>query len=639
MLTSFRELLRSKWAGGILFGLVIMAMALWIDDPASFLGGSSGKAVKAGERGFTIQEFDQQVEQFLFRQRAEGGLTTRIEAVESGAVDQLFNFEASRMARLGYAESIGAGATLGSALENVRATAAFQDPLTGEFSVDEYRRMLRNNQLTPEGYEQDLRDSLTLDLMSRAINAALIAPPVYQDLQATYIAKARTLSWFTVTADMAGPPPEPTEEALQAFYDERQQAFSIPERRSFSVLTLSPSDFVHQVEVAPEDLRAIYESQRAQRFSEPESRRFVEVAASSEAAARAALGRLAGGAASEDLEADTGIVSVTLREGRRQEFPDNDMNNLLFDPNARPGMIVGPEALSGVWLVMRLEDVIPGAPIPFEDVSELIRDELAESEAQSLFLQAEAGLFDQIGAGLTLEEIGREIGAPILTYAPLSQSARLESGRVIPGLAQRPEVMSTVFDSMVDIVSDPVENEQDVVLIEVQEIVAPRTPALDEIRDNVLAAYTQNADSERLTNFGLELASRAETEGVSMAELASGLGVELQSTPRPISRSNIQSATAPPNALASAFGANEGDVFSAAGPAPGELTIMRVDSIVEPSPEDVEILGQVVSAQLTQSLQNDILQALETEFRNSVGFEADRRALDLYKQQILDQQQ
>ena len=639
MLTSFRELLRSRWAGGLLFGLVILAMALWIDDPSSFLGGNSGKAVSAGDRGFTMSEFDQQVEQFLFRQRNEGGITSRLEAVETGSVDQLFAFEAVRMARLGYAERIGAEASESSVLEDIRETEVFNDPLTGGFSSDEYRRVLRTNQLTPELYEQNLKDTLTLELVSRAANGALIAPSIYRDLQASYLAEARSLSWFTVSAELAGDLSPPSEDDIQDFYTERTESFSIPERRSFSVMRLAPVDFVHRVSVAPEDLRAIYESQKAQRFSGPDSRRFVEIAATSEAAALDAFGRMAGGARSEDLEQDAGITGVTQRTATQSELPDNELNTQLFDDFTRPGAVVGPVELSGIWFVARLEEVIPGTPIPFEDVSGIIEAELAESEAQNLFAQAEAELFDQIGAGLTLEDIAREVGTPIITYVPLTQSARLDDGRVIPGLAGRPDIMASVFDGIENVVSDPVEGEADIVLTEVHEIIAPRTPPLDEIRERVEAAYAATTDAERLSNFASELVDRVETGGQSMADVADALGIQLQTTSQPISRANAQAANAPPNALASAFGANEGDTFSAPGPGPGEVTIMRVDSIQRPSQDEIQVLGQVVGATLDQSLQNDLLEALDAEFREAIGFEVNTRALDVYKQQILDQQQ
>ena len=639
MLTSFRELLRSRWAGGLLFGLVILAMALWIDDPSSFLGGNSGKAVSAGDRGFTIGEFDQQVEQFLFRQRNDGGMTSRLEAVETGTVDQLFAFEAARMARLGYAEQIGAEASQISVLENIRETEVFIDPITGVFSGNEYRRVLRTNQLTPELYEQNLKDTLTLDLVSRAANGALVAPSIYRDLQATYLGEARSLSWFTASAEMAGDLPPPSEDDIQAYYSERIESFSIPERRSFSVMRLAPVDFVHRVSVAPEDLRAIYESQKAQRFSGPDSRRFVEVAATSEAAALTAFGRLAGGARSEDLEQDDGITAVTSRTATQSELPNNDLNTELYAPLTRPGAVVGPIELSGVWFVARLEDVIPGTPIPFEDVSGIIEAELAESEAQNLFAQAEAELFDQIGAGLTLEDIAREVGTPVITYVPLTQSARLDDGRVIPGLASRPDIMASVFDGIENVVSDPVEGEADIVLTEVHEIMAPRTPPLDEIRERVEATYAATTDAERLSSFASELVDRIETDGQPMADVTDALGVRLQTTPQPISRANAQAASAPPNALALAFSANEGDTFSAPGPGQGEVTIMRVDSVQRPSEAEIQVLGQVVGTNLDQSLQNDLLEALDAEFREAIGFEVNSRALEIYKQQILDQQQ
>ena len=634
MLTMMRELLRSKLAG-ILFGLIIVSMAVWgVTD--IFNGSLGNQVVKAGPRGFTMSDFDVRVEQFLQRQRDQGGIMSRREAVEQGAVDQLFAIEASRVANLGYAKSIGVEATTDNVWESVRANPEFSDPITNSFDTDLYRRILRSNQFTPEMYLRLLQDETTLTVLRGGFSAALRPPRAYTDLQATYLAESRDLSWFVVDRADIGEVPPPTEEELQKFYDDNIDPFRVPERRVISVLSLSPSDFVHTVDVSTEDLRAIYEAQKAQRFSGPETRHFVEVITRSEVAARDAFGRLAGGADPSSFTGDA-VAAVNARAAVRSEVANQELAEDIFADTARIGSVVGPIRQGNLWLVARLDEIVPGTPVPFEEVSSLIREEFARAEADNLYQQAEIGIFDLIGAGLTLHEMGEELGTPVMTYVPLSQRARMEDGRVIPGLANNPDVMQAAFDGRIGQVSDPIEGTGQLFLVEVQAILPPRTPALSEIHDRVEAAYIANRDAEGLTNFARGLVEEIDLEGRSMSEVAAALGKSVETSARPISRANYEGVV-PTGILVPAFGAEAGDVFTVPGPGPDQVTIARLDAINPPDSSDVTMLGSLVSSEIQQSLESDLMRAMENEFRDAVDFRANGGALEAYKQQILDQQ-
>ncbi|MEM9739902.1 MAG: peptidyl-prolyl cis-trans isomerase [Pseudomonadota bacterium] len=636
MLTSLRELLRSKWIGGLVFGLVIISMALWIDLPG-LSGGFGDQAVKAGERGFTMQEFDERLEQVLRIQRQqEGGIVTRRDAVEQGLVDQLFAVETSRMANLGFGARIGAAATDEYSTARVLEDESFADPVTGAFNADLYRRLLGNSQLTPEIYEQNLQDSRTINTLTAGIESGLKVPAAFSQLQATFLAESRSVDWVVIGREDAGSVEPPSDEALAAFYDEQARRFAVPERRIFSVLTLSPSDFVHTVEVSPEDLRAIYESQKAQRFSGPERRRFLEVVATSESGATEAFGRLAGGAPVESFS-EEGFAAAQPRTALQSELTNAELSEALFDQNTRTGGVVGPFRSGDLWLVARLDDVIAGTPVPFESVSALIEEEFALREAENLFLQVEADLFDYIGRGLTLSEIASELGAPLLRYVPLSQSGRLADGTVIPALANNPDLMEAAFQGRIGQVTDPIGGGQQVHLVEVQDVLAPYSPDLADIRDRVVDAYVTSQESESLSRFANALVDDIQAGNRSLEDISEGLGKPLESTAQPISRANYDGAV-PQQLLVPVFGANDGDTFTLPGPGVGQMLVAQVTEIRPPEPIEIEVLSGLVETELEQSLRNDLLIAMENEFRETLDVQANGAALDAFKRQILDQQ-
>ncbi|MEM1150161.1 MAG: peptidyl-prolyl cis-trans isomerase [Pseudomonadota bacterium] len=635
MLTSLRELLRSKWIGGLVFGLVIISMALWIDLPG-LSGGLGNQAVKAGQRGFTMQEFDERLEQVLRLQRQQGGVVTRREAVEAGLVDQLFAVETSRMTNLGYAARIGAAASEDYSTSQVLGDDNFADPGTSTFNADRYRAVLNSNRLTPEIYEQNLRDSRTLDTLVSGIEGALAVPDAFTQLQASYLAESRSVSWMIIESADVGTLEPPTEDELATFYTEQSGVFAVPERRSFSILSLSPVDFVHTVEVSPEDLRAIYESQKAQRFSGPERRRYLEIVTTSQDAAREALGRLAGGAAAESF-ASTEIASVQPRTAFQSELSNAEFSDALFDQNTRAGGVVGPIQTGDLWTVARLDEILPGTPVPFESVSSLIEEEFATREAENRFLQVEGELFDYIGRGLTLREMAEELGTPVISYPPLSQNGRMSDGTVIPGLAANRDLMQATFDARIDQVTDPIEATNQIFLAEVSEVLPPFTPDLEDIRERVEAAYVSSQENDALARFANGLVDEIEAGGRTLEDVAAGLGKTLNTTFRPISRANYDGAL-PQQLLVPVFGASEGDVFTLPGPGDGQMLVASIIEIVPPQAVEIQVLSGLVGAELEESLREDLLTAMENEFRQALEVEANRAALETFKRQIMDQQ-
>ncbi|NBC20724.1 MAG: hypothetical protein GVY06_06695 [Alphaproteobacteria bacterium] len=630
MLTMMRNFLRSK-ASLVLFALIIVSMAAWgITDV--FSGRLGDNIIQAGQRGLTQQDFDFRVESYLRNQRNQGNIMTRQDAVEQGAVDQLFAVESGRLANLGYAERIGAVASTQAIVEELRGNDAFADPMTGEFSSESYRRILRQNQLTPQRYEDDVRDSLTMDYLSEAVGAALQPPESLKSLQAGYLAESRQAAWFTVSREDIGDIEPPTPEDVAQFYQENQDRFSIDERRAIARLDISPRDFIHQVETSEDDLRAIYESQKRQRFSQPDIRRFVEVVMTSEAAARDALGRLAGGADPDSLSA---AEAVNERRAMRSELANDQLAEALFGSGAQPGAVAGPFEQDGLWLVARLEEVTPGAALPFEEVRGQIADEVARNQAESLFGAAEVEVFDLIGAGLTLDEIAEQLGGTVIEFLPVTREGRSGDGLSVRGLASNGELMATAFRLDPGEVSDPVENDEGLSLIEVQDILPPRTPALEEIRDRVRAALVAEREASQFSAWAGDVESRIASGETDLAQEAERVGAELERTEQPISRAGNNSEL--PRALqARLFAMDEGDTAVVQGPGPTERTVLQLTAINPPDEAEVSVLSGVVAGQLTQSLQSDMLDGLLVEFREATDLRADQGALERYKASITE---
>ncbi len=635
MLSSLRDLLRTRAALG-LFALLIIAMAGWgVND--LFSGRLGTDLATAGPRSLTLDDFDRALETYIRNERAQNERTvTRAQAVESGVVDQLFAFSASRIASLGFAETVGAGASDAAVLERIRAQEAFAAPETGAFDLSTYRAILRNNNFTPAEFERDTKDRLTLDYLRNATAAALQVPDSLTRPQAYYMAENRKVAWFIIEASAAGEPAEPTQDDLQAFYDARRAAFEVQERRALTLLYLSPDDFIHQVEMSGEDIQAVYDERKATVYAEPGRRRFVEVVAESAAAARDALGRLAGGAPADSLQRE-GILGVETREAFERDIALEALAEELFALQARPGQVFGPFERNGLQIVARLEEVIPGTPRPLEEVEPLIREELARADAEFLYVEALERLPRLVGAGYDVERIAGEIGVPTLRYVPVDARGRRADGLTILPLVQADGLLAQAFDLQAGEVTDPVEQDSGTFLAGVGSVIPARLPELDEVRGQVEGSWRASRRGEALQTLAESLKARIDSGALTLDEAAQSIASALNRPDPSISRANFEIGL-PQQAIGPVFAAADGEVLLVPGPGNGQVTLARVEAINPPSDIEMQVLGQNVGALLDEALENDLFEALEVEIRETMDFEENRRALESYKAGILDRQ-
>lgn len=634
MLTMMRDMLRSKFAG-LLFALIIVSMGVWgITD--IFSGGLGANFAKAGERTLSETQLDRRVENYLRRyQQSTGEVVTREDAVEQGIVDQLYALEASRVANLGFAEKVGAFAPDIAVTRELRGIEAFQSPLTGGFDLETYRQRLASAQMTSAQFEQDLRDDLTLETLSGARDAALQPPAVLGRLQASYLGEFRDVAWIEIPRSALPEADAPTEEELRAYYEENIDSFRQPERRQINLLTLSPDDFVHQVELSEDDVRAFYEATKDIRFSSPETRVLSETIFENEAAAREALGLIAGGADPATLNAP---ISTNTRETRRADLADAALAEEVFSPGSGKGSVFGPTAsANGVWIVTRVEDIIPGDPYPFEDVSDIIRNELRSQQAEQSYYEALSRIGDLIGVGMDLAGMAEDLGTPLMSLAPVDQNGLAASGALYRELIGVDGLVSELFSLPEGRQAERRDLDARTVMAELVEIIPPSTPEYEAIEDRVRAQFLAERNAAALDD-AAEAARERISSGESTLEAeAEALGLTVNRPERGVSRQAFDVGI-PQMALNAVFSGAEGDVTVTPGSSPNARVVVSIESIDRPDAEMLDILAVTSAASLRESLSNDLAQALEMAIREDIGFEDDAVAFARYKARIAGQQ-
>ena len=630
MLTLIRNMLRTRLAG-LLFLLIIIAMGAWgVTDV--FSGNLGNNLAAAGDVKFTEAQLDQEVERELRSATDDRGRAlSKAQAVEQGMVDQIYQRELFRTALAAYADRLGATATNAAILDVIRNDETFQSD-TGTFDPDLYRSLLRANGFTTSMFEQFLRRDLTINWLTQATQAGLQPPSSLTALQASYAGELRDANWFILTRDSL-PDAEPiTDEDIQAFYEEQQQALTNPPRRAISVIHLSVDDFLSQAEYSDDDLVAYYDAVKSQEYSGPDTRTWTEFVFRTEDKARNALGRIAGGAAPERLD---GLANSAERNGQKSSMSSADLADRVFGPTAQPGSIFGPVETGNYFTVARLEAIQPGDVTPFEDVRDEIVDTVAREQAIGLYYESISRLDGLIGTGASLEEIGRQMGTPVLSFAPVDRSGVTENGFAPSALRRNPDILNRAFELTEGGRTPRFGQDESAYMIRVDRVVDAYTPPLDELREDLRTVLERQRQSQALMDAAQTLQTRLEAGEITLEEAAAQHDSPVQSASQPFTRRVSDSSIVPPSFASGVFGLRrEGDIHIAPTENQAQVAIVQLASIDRPSSQELSALSQASAPQLRQQLSSDLLEAFVADIQDAVDLEVNPQAIEAYKARV-----
>ncbi len=626
MIGGMRKFARSKWAI-LLFALLIVSFGVFgFSDP--FQGVIGGGFVKVDGRSIEQRDITRQVDQELERIRQETGeVLTQRDAAQRGITQQVLSGAVYRTSVLAYADKIGVKASA-SAVNNLLMNNAprFKDPL-GRLNVDEVRRYAAEQGQTVAEFEDALQDDLTFNYMQTAAFAGVVAPEILSTPLLNYFGEGRTLSVARLTPTSITEPAAPTEEELRAWYTTHEDQFRQPERRRISILSYSAEDFLDKVEISDAMIKAEYD-RRIREFSTPETRNVAQFTGE-----RAALQTFVdtvkqGVLLEEALTRSPGVTrtNLTVKPGEIAAMKPGDEAQKKFDDDIfdlPANQIAGPAQVGEAWYVVQVTGITPGVPTPLEQVSNQIRQDIAETEARRMFDATYESFYDMAG-GISLEEIGKEIGAPVIELAPVDANGQMMSGAQSSLLTKYPDAFRSLTTLSAGQMTDVIEGEGERAMMRVDEVIAPFTLAFEDVKENVRALYVREKVEEegnRLAN-SMVAAVKAGTpfdEAAAANRMAALGSVEVMRDPPRID----------PQVLAAAYNLKLDDVAVVEGQG-GEPWVVRVEKITRATPEIVAALKPQIEGQIEESLLNDLREVFARGIQQEVNVRPNEKAINTY---------
>ncbi|MBB3168615.1 SurA N-terminal domain-containing protein [Simiduia aestuariiviva] len=618
MLQSFRDNLK---------GTVAMFLVLLISVPFIFFGvdslftgdAQSGKAAEVNDDIVT----ENQLRRAISLQRDQ--LTQRFgdqlpvdflsdERLRGPALDNLIN----RQLRVQGAKA-GRMTISDKALDELIVSApGFQ--VDGKFDAQRFTYMVQSMGYTLAGYREMIRQEI---IAAQYTQAVAVTGFVTEEQLAQYVRlteQTRDFYWVTLPMAPVLSTVNVSDAEVEAFYQENQQNFQVPERVAAKVLELNVADIAADIEITDEQVAAQYAENMKSYETEPvRQAAHILVEAEDDAAAQAKLAEvqaaLQGGESFTDVAARLSDDLGTRDAGGDLGFTSGDTFPEEFE-TALAALEVGqysePVKTDAGWHIIQLV-ALDQAELPtLAEEAPMIRVALAESQAQQRFVEALERLKEEAYNTDDIDAVAQTLGLQAQAIPAFSRSGGA-------GLAADPRVVEAAFAA--DVLKDghisPVLelNESSVAVVKVTQHFPAEVKPLADVADLITAQLSEQKAKAVLAEQGEAMLSEMRA-GADVEAAATAKGFDWQIS-RDVKRNDDRYD---PQLLSSVFDLmlrDEQPNFGQAYTEDGDLIVLKLVGVKD---------GDL--AALTEEARNALVSRLRYEIVSAemAAFEADLKA-------------
>ena len=603
----------------IVLGLLVLALGGF---GVGNFGGTLRTVAAVGEVEVSVDDYARALQSEQTRLSQATGQSLTLDQLRLFGIDQQV-MERLLIAAALEQEAAAIGLSRGDAAvaERVRAAPAFRG-VDGQFDREAYGFALRNAGLDERRFEERVRSEAAAELLQAAVAGGIAAPAGYAETVAAWLAETREMTLAEVTAaTLDAGAVAPDEGEIEAFYEENASLFEVPERRRITYAWADPDTLAADIAVTDDEVRALYES-RAEEFRVPRRVLAERLAFRDDAAAEAARAAIDAGERSfDDIVAERGLTLEDVDQGELAEGDvAPDVASALFALE-QPG-IAGPVETSLGPALYRVNAVLDARETPFERVREDLALEAAADAARRAVAAAREPIDDLLAGGATLEELGEETimsaGTMAFDADALGGLAAYEEFRAAADTLEEGD-----FPTLIDLADGGL------MALRLDGVDPAETPALDDVRAEVEAAWQSDSLRRRLASRAGALAERARA-----GETFEALGLDAQAI-EGIEREGVVEGV-PPRLIEAVFRADQGAVLAEEGDETRAF-IVRIDAVGRPDPSDPRVaeLVDAISAQAARELAADVFAAYGLAVREAAGFTVDQTAVQAVQAQLL----
>lgn len=605
MLAFFRSLSQSKitW---IIIGIPLVGGLLLIGNTRANLSGlfQQNAVITAGTRTYGPNEFKREFEAYRTRQAQQGQPLSVDDMVAQGMDQQMLQAFAKRESLAEALRRDGIVPDDSLIVDEIRKIAAFFDPISGKFDQRTYEQRLSENQLTPEIFQNGLRDEAAGNQLSAGVAAGMKPPLLLAAALSDFEFETHNLSFFTVNPKLLGAPPTPTDAQLTTLMNANAAALTTPETRIFTVVRFSAKALAPTVTADPAEVKKRFDF-RKDTLSTPEKRTLVQIPAKSAAEAADIAAKLAKGADPAAVAKAAGEQPLTYTDQPKGGVADPKVADAAFAlaEGKSSGPIQGQLGLA----VVKVLKVTPGHEVTLDEAKPKIEEEIKAENAANKAYDLSQKYEDAHDKGAGIVDAAKAAGVASVTLGPVTSQGQDADGKPL-GLS--PKLLATGFGLSQGAESDVIQEDKgEYFVLRADKVIPPQPPSLDKVRAK-LTQYFQQTEMQKRMAAKLDGLIAQIKKGESLDAAAASVGAKINQMA--MTRQQAQSSNQiPPEQLAKIFGAKAGDLFASGA------AVVKVASVQPPS---LQVAGQTIL-----SAQNQLARQIFDEISEESGAYAQTR--------------
>jgi len=609
------------WVAKLFIALLILSFGVW--GISGFLGNvSQDTAAKVGDTDISLFDFDRTYRQDLNRLGQQFGRPlTPAEGASLGIPQQSLGKLIAEAAMNDTAKDMNLGVSDERLATIIQTDPALQSG--GRYDRNRLQQLLRANGVSEDEYVVQRRAIAERSQLAEGIAGSMKAPVSYLEALDAYQSATRSADYLLVTADFIGEIEDPADDVLTSYFEEKKANFRAPEYREIKYVALTPEAVARPQDVVEEDARAEYE-RRKDDFFEPERRKVRQMTFPSQEAAEEAAAELQNGKTFDDLMSERNLADndVTLGVMAKSDFLDETLGEAAFslEEGATSGAVDGRFST----VILNVQEILPETTKPFDEVKAEIVQDIAKDQAEREVLDLLDEIEDARAGGAPLDEIGERFSLDVQAPEAFDAEGKSMTGGTV-GLPEADGLIAGAFDSDIGIENDVLQlGDRGFLWYEVTKVVPSRDRTLDEVRDDVVAAWKTDELAKRLSETASDLLAKAEA-GTTMEALASETGLEVKSATGV--KRNTPSGDLGREAVSAVFSGPVGTAAATQSADGKAQVVLRVTGASVPEFNAAAPEVTALAQQVSQQIQDSLLGQFITDRENKVGVEVNSAAV------------
>ena len=562
MLQKIRDRLTGGFAMAIL-GIIFVPFAFFGVTNYNFL--SAGWAARVNDQEISLFQLENAYQNQLLQMSEYGELPAPyLATIKSSILERLIR---DTLIDLHVADS-GYRIDDSMVTDIIQRAPQFQED--GVFNKDLYYTWLDQTAQVARVFEAQQRQNMRVSQVQRGIGATAFVTPAEYRRYLNLFGEQRQVSIATFDVAALADTVVVREEDVTAYYDARPDGFLSPETVDFEYIDLRRDWLMQTIEITEEELLQHYEESTS-RFQQDEQRQAShilitfdgdETAAEEQAVALTA--RANAGEPFEDLARQYSKDGGTSEQG-------GDLGTVLLSqmPGAlgdaifgmQKGEIQGPVRSDFGFHVVRLDEIVIGGALPFEQVRDELEGELKTRTADAQFTELERTLADALFDANDLQVMAETGGLKVDAATGYTRSGGQPFGA-------NQAMINAMFDDGVLLngqISDVIEIDLNrSAVVQVKEYHPEARKSVDDVRDEI----TFTLQSERALNM-IEERARRFSEGLQQGQAFEPAAIEVEAAAMPAVLVDRQNTTIDQAVLNA--------VFRVRKPSPGNA---RIDNVI-----------------------------------------------------------